>query len=128
VSTTGSDAGGRHPIPLRLRCPYCGDGISIELMNAGPPGSYYQDMVVDHIACDSFKCRATWDKNGDVRQPGTVPAGSGRPDLMTHNEVAASLGIAPDSVRSTLRRAGIALEHGYPRAQVEALERDRQRS
>jgi len=124
VSTTGSEASGRRPMPLRLRCPYCGDGISVELVNASP-GSYVTDMVVDYIECDSFECRATWDKHGDVRQPSAVPAGMNRPDLMTHDEVAARLGIAPDSVRSTCRRAGIAVVHGYPRELVEALDRRR---
>jgi len=105
------------PSPRRLRCPYCGGGISIEVD--------YTDMVVDYIECDSFECRATWDKHGDVRQPSAVPAGLSHPDLMTHDEVAARLGIAPDSVRSTCRRAGIAVAHGYPRALVEALDRRR---
>jgi len=44
---------------------------------------------------------------------------------MTHDEVAALLGIGPESVRSTLRRAGIAVVHGYPRELVEALDRRR---
>jgi len=50
---------------------------------------------------------------------------SSRSDLMTHDEVAALLGIGPESVRSTLRRAGIAVVHGYPRELVEALDRRR---
>ena len=65
--------GGPDPMPRRLRCPYCGDGISVELVNASP-GSYYTDMVVDYIACNGFECRATWDRDGDVRQPGAVTA------------------------------------------------------
>ena len=48
-----------------------------------------------------------------------------RSDLMTHDEVAALLGIGPESVRSTLRRHSIPLVHGYPRALVEALDRRR---
>lgn len=44
-------------------------------------------------------------------------------DLMTREEVAEHLGIDPESVRSTMRRYGIDLEHGYPREQVMALER-----
>ena len=50
---------------------------------------------------------------------------SSRSDLMTHDEVAALLGIGPESVRSTCRRAGIAVVRGYPRALVEALDRRR---
>jgi len=44
---------------------------------------------------------------------------------MTHDEVAAKLGIDPESVRSTCRRAEIAVVHGYPRVLVEALDRKR---
>ena len=51
-----------------------------------------------------------------------------RPDLMTHDEVAALLGIDPESVRSTCRRAEIAVVHGYPRELVEALDRRRRRT
>lgn len=43
--------------------------------------------------------------------------------LMSREEVAALLGIKPDSVRSTLRRYGITELRGYPRAQVENLQR-----
>lgn len=38
--------------------------------------------------------------------------------LMTRDEVADLLGIAPDSVRSTLRRYGVREERGYPRDEV----------
>jgi hypothetical protein len=41
--------------------------------------------------------------------------------LMTRAEVAAMLGISPDSVRNTLARAGITEERGYPRERVERL-------
>lgn len=41
--------------------------------------------------------------------------------LMTVSEAAALLGIAPQSVRKTLRRAGITEVRGYPRAAVERL-------
>lgn len=44
-------------------------------------------------------------------------------DLMTRDEVAAHLGIAPEAVRSTLRRYGITEQRGYPREAVEKLER-----
>lgn len=43
------------------------------------------------------------------------------PELMTRDEVAALLGISPESVRSTLRRYGITEQRGYPRDQVESL-------
>lgn len=46
-------------------------------------------------------------------------------DLMTHQEVAALLGITPESVRSTLRRAGITEQRGYPRELVLSLHRQR---
>lgn len=42
---------------------------------------------------------------------------------MTRDEVAALLGIQPDSVRNTLARYGIAEQRGYPREQVENLRR-----
>ena len=41
--------------------------------------------------------------------------------LMTRAEVAALLGISPDSVRNTLARAGIGEVRGYPRELVERL-------
>ena len=47
------------------------------------------------------------------------------PYLMSRDEVAALFGIGLESVRSTLRRDGIPEERGYPRAQVEALDRRR---
>ena len=43
--------------------------------------------------------------------------------LMSREEVAALLGISPESVRSTLRRYGITEVRGYPRTQIEKLER-----
>lgn len=43
--------------------------------------------------------------------------------LMSRDEVAALLGIKPESVRSTLRRYGITEHRGYPRRQVENLRR-----
>lgn len=43
--------------------------------------------------------------------------------LMTRAEVAAHLGIAPESVRSSLRPYGISAQDGYPRALVESLQR-----
>lgn len=43
--------------------------------------------------------------------------------LMTRDEVAVALGIAPESVRSTLRRYGITEQRGYPRDLVENLRR-----
>lgn len=42
---------------------------------------------------------------------------------MSRDEVAALLGIAPDSVRNTLARYGIAEQRGYPRHKVENLRR-----
>jgi hypothetical protein len=42
---------------------------------------------------------------------------------MSREEVAALLGISPEAVRSTLRRAGIREQRGYPRDQVVALKR-----
>lgn len=42
-------------------------------------------------------------------------------ELMGRDEIAALLGIAPNSVRDTLRRYGITERRGYPRAAVEAL-------
>jgi hypothetical protein len=44
-------------------------------------------------------------------------------NLMPREEVAAFLGVAPESVRHILRRYGITEERGYPRDQVLALER-----
>lgn len=44
-------------------------------------------------------------------------------DLITRDEVAALLGISPDSVRKTLSRYGITEQRGYPRDQVLALQR-----
>ena len=43
--------------------------------------------------------------------------------LMSREEVAALLGISPESVRSTLRRYGITEVRGYPRDQIEKLHR-----
>jgi hypothetical protein len=43
--------------------------------------------------------------------------------LMSREEVAELLGIAPESVRSTLRRYGIHHVSGWPRSEVEAIER-----
>ena len=43
--------------------------------------------------------------------------------LMSRDEVAALLGIKPNSVRDTLRRYGITEQRGYPRDAVENLER-----
>lgn len=43
--------------------------------------------------------------------------------LMTRDEVAAHLGIKPNSVRDTLRRYGITEQRGYPRNLVENLHR-----
>lgn len=42
---------------------------------------------------------------------------------MTREEVAEHLNIAPESVRSTMRRYGISEQRGYPRDQVIALQR-----
>lgn len=42
---------------------------------------------------------------------------------MNRNEVAEHLGIAPEAVRSTMRRYGINEQRGYPRDQVLNLER-----
>lgn len=44
-------------------------------------------------------------------------------DLMSREEVAALLGIKPNSVRDTLRRYGITEQRGYPRDLVENLKR-----
>lgn len=44
-------------------------------------------------------------------------------NLMTRDEVAAHLGIKPNSVRDTLRRYGITEQRGYPRNLVENLRR-----
>lgn len=44
-------------------------------------------------------------------------------ELMSRDEVAALLGIKPNSVRDTLRRHGITEQRGYPREQVENLRR-----
>ncbi|MBP2370189.1 hypothetical protein [Pseudonocardia parietis] len=43
--------------------------------------------------------------------------------IMTTDEVAEHLGIAPQSVRSTLRRYGISEVRGYDEDAVKALER-----
>jgi len=43
--------------------------------------------------------------------------------LMSRDEVAALLGIKPNSVRDTLRRYGITEQRGYPREAVENLKR-----
>jgi hypothetical protein len=43
--------------------------------------------------------------------------------VMTVQEVADYLGIKPDSVRALMRRRGISRASGYPRSQVEAIER-----
>ena len=43
--------------------------------------------------------------------------------LMSRDEVAALLGIKPNSVRDTLRRYGITEQRGYPREAVENLRR-----
>lgn len=45
--------------------------------------------------------------------------------LMTRDQVAAVLGVAPEAVRSTVRRAGIIEERGYSRERVLALARER---
>ena len=42
---------------------------------------------------------------------------------MSREEVAALLGIKPNSVRDTLRRYGITEQRGYPREAVESLQR-----
>lgn len=42
-------------------------------------------------------------------------------ELMNREEVAEMLGIAPDAVRSTMRRHGIERIEGWPREAVEAL-------
>ncbi|MCW2719026.1 hypothetical protein [Pseudonocardia sp.] len=42
--------------------------------------------------------------------------------LMSREEVAALLGIKPNSVRDVLRRRGITEQRGYPREAVEALD------
>ena len=52
---------------------------------------------------------------------------SNTPDVLTHREVAELLGIDPEAVRSTMRRAGIPEIRGYPTDQVLALERCRRR-
>lgn len=44
-------------------------------------------------------------------------------DLMTREEAAEVLGVAPDSVRHVLRRYGITEARGYPRDRVLALRR-----
>lgn len=44
-------------------------------------------------------------------------------ELLSTTEVAELLGIAPQSVRSTLRRYGITEKRGYARAEVEAMRR-----
>lgn len=44
-------------------------------------------------------------------------------ELMSREEVAELLRIKPNSVRDTLRRYGITEHRGYPRAEVEALQR-----
>lgn len=44
-------------------------------------------------------------------------------NLMTREEAAEVLGVAPESVRHVLRRYGITEERGYPRDQVLALKR-----
>lgn len=41
--------------------------------------------------------------------------------LLPREEVARLLGIAPESVRSTLRRAGIAEKRGYPEGSIREL-------
>lgn len=43
--------------------------------------------------------------------------------LMSREEVAELLDISPEAVRSTLRRYGIHHVSGWPRAEVEALQR-----
>jgi hypothetical protein len=45
------------------------------------------------------------------------------PNLMSRDEVAALLGIKPNSVRDTLRRYGITEQRGYSREAVENLKR-----
>lgn len=42
---------------------------------------------------------------------------------MSREEVAALLGISPESVRSTLRRHGVIEQRGYDREAVELLQR-----
>lgn len=44
-------------------------------------------------------------------------------NLMSREEAAEVLGVAPESVRHVLRRYGITEERGYPRNQVLALKR-----
>lgn len=44
-------------------------------------------------------------------------------ELMSTEEVAERLGVAPQSVRSTLRRFGVSEVRGWPREQVENLQR-----
>lgn len=47
--------------------------------------------------------------------------------VMTLQEVAEYLGIKPESVRALMRRRGITRVAGYPRVEVEAIERTKGR-
>lgn len=44
-------------------------------------------------------------------------------DLMSREEIAARFGIEPQSVNSFMRRYGVEHVNGWPRAQVEKIER-----
>lgn len=45
------------------------------------------------------------------------------PDLMTREEAAEHLGVAPNSVRTVLARHGVTERRGYPREQVLSVQR-----
>lgn len=65
-----------------------------------------------------------------MTQTNDTPAGSGGPaaadPIVSHEEAAAILRIAPSAVRSTLRRNGIPEIRGYRARDVEALQKRRE--
>jgi sarcosine oxidase delta subunit len=50
---------------MNIRCPFCGDRISVETEWQGR--AYLQERVPIGFECDNWKnCAATWDIEGDV--------------------------------------------------------------
>ena len=48
--------------PKPLRCPYCGDTLTVQLVYVA---MYSEHRDLDGFECDNTRCNATWDKLGN---------------------------------------------------------------
>lgn len=52
---------------MNIRCSYCGDTLEALLEYTGGPYSEHRDHM--GYECESYKCSARWDAQGDLVKP-----------------------------------------------------------